>query len=134
LRRQPGPRQLLARRLRRRAAEVPLRPEVHRFRRPLQGQRHRRDRRQRPEHLPEGPRLRQPHLQDHLLRIAAMHSRFHRLSALVVAVGAAFAAPFAVAGVTAEEAKALGTTLTAVGAEKAGNKEGTIPAYTGGLT
>src|SRR6185295_5433028 len=32
------------------------------------------------------------------------------------------------------EAKALGTTLTAIGAEKAGNKDGTIPAYTGGMT
>ena len=39
----------------------------------------------------------------------------------------------AFAAVTAEEAKQLGTTLTAVGAEKAGNKEGTIPEYTGGL-
>jgi len=38
------------------------------------------------------------------------------------------------AAITAEQAKALGTTLTAVGAEKAGNKDGTIPAYTGGLT
>jgi hypothetical protein len=38
------------------------------------------------------------------------------------------------AAVTAEEAKALGTTLTAIGAEKAGNKDGTIPAYTGGIT
>lgn len=38
------------------------------------------------------------------------------------------------AGVTADEAKKLGTTLTAVGAEKAGNKEGTIPEYKGGLT
>jgi hypothetical protein len=38
------------------------------------------------------------------------------------------------AAVTAEEAKKLGTTLTIVGAEKAGNKEGTIPEYTGGLT
>jgi hypothetical protein len=37
------------------------------------------------------------------------------------------------AAVPAEEAKQLGTTLTAVGAEKAGNKEGTIPEYTGGL-
>ena len=36
--------------------------------------------------------------------------------------------------VTADEAKALGTTLTAVGAEKAGNAAGTIPAYSGGLT
>lgn len=34
----------------------------------------------------------------------------------------------------AEEAKRLGTSLTAIGAEKAGNAEGTIPAYTGGLT
>jgi hypothetical protein len=38
------------------------------------------------------------------------------------------------AAVSAEEAKALGTTLTGVGAEKAGNKDGTIPAYTGGNT
>lgn len=35
--------------------------------------------------------------------------------------------------VSAEEAKKLGTTLTAVGAEKAGNADGSIPAYTGGL-
>lgn len=35
--------------------------------------------------------------------------------------------------VSPEEAAKLGTTLTAVGAETAGNKEGTIPAYTGGL-
>jgi hypothetical protein len=40
----------------------------------------------------------------------------------------------AVAGITAEEAKQLGTTLTAVGAEKAANQAGTIPAYSGGLT
>ena len=38
------------------------------------------------------------------------------------------------AAITAEQAKALGTTLTGVGAEKAGNKDGTIPAYTGGLS
>jgi hypothetical protein len=45
------------------------------------------------------------------------------------------AAPLASqAAVSADEAKALGTTLTAIGAEKAGNKDGTIPAYTGGLT
>ncbi|RJF95718.1 DUF1329 domain-containing protein [Noviherbaspirillum saxi] len=47
---------------------------------------------------------------------------------LSAAIGIAHAA------VTAEEAKKLGTTLTLVGAEKAGNKEGTIPEYTGGLT
>lgn len=37
----------------------------------------------------------------------------------------------AVAAVTAEEAEQLGTTLMPWGAEKAGNKEGTIPAWTG---
>jgi len=36
--------------------------------------------------------------------------------------------------VSAEEAKKLGTTLTPFGAQKEENKEGTIPAYTGGLT
>ena len=36
--------------------------------------------------------------------------------------------------VSADEAKALGTTLTPIGAEKAANAAGTIPAYTGGLT
>jgi Protein of unknown function (DUF1329) len=39
----------------------------------------------------------------------------------------------ALAGVSADEAKQLGTALTLFGAEKAGNKEGTIPEYTGGL-
>lgn len=38
------------------------------------------------------------------------------------------------AAVSDAEAKSLGATLTAVGAEKAGNKDGTIPEYTGGLT
>ena len=38
------------------------------------------------------------------------------------------------AGVSPEEAKKLGTDLTRVGAEKAANADGTIPAYTGGLT
>ena len=32
------------------------------------------------------------------------------------------------AGVSADDARQLGTTLTATGAEKAGNKDGTIPA------
>ena len=45
----------------------------------------------------------------------------------------ALAAP-ALAAVSAEEAKQLGTTLTEFGALKAGNAEGTIPPYTGGLT
>lgn len=56
-----------------------------------------------------------------------------RLSFLALASLAAFANPVR-AAVSAEEAKALGTTLTEFGAIKAGNKEGTIPEYTGGLT
>jgi hypothetical protein len=38
------------------------------------------------------------------------------------------------AGVSSEEANKLGTTLTGVGAEMAGSSDGTIPAYSGGLT
>jgi len=40
----------------------------------------------------------------------------------------------ALAAVSPEEAAQLGTTLTPVGAEKAGNAAGTIPAWDGGLT
>lgn len=40
----------------------------------------------------------------------------------------------ATAAVSPEEAAALGTTLTPLGAEKAGNKAGTIPEWTGGIT
>jgi hypothetical protein len=43
-------------------------------------------------------------------------------------------APFSFGAVSPEEAAQLGTTLTGVGAEKAGNKDGAIPPYTGGLT
>lgn len=52
------------------------------------------------------------------------------IAAAIVAAwsGATMAAP------SAEEIKQLGTTLTLWGAEKAGNKEGTIPEYTGGVT
>jgi hypothetical protein len=56
-----------------------------------------------------------------------------KLSWLAATLALAFSAT-AQAGVSAEEAKALGTTLTPIGAEKAANKDGTIPAYTGGLT
>ena len=52
---------------------------------------------------------------------------------LIAATLAAFAGG-ALAAVTAEEAKQLGSNLTPIGAEKAGNKDGTIPEYTGGLT
>ncbi|MDP9654464.1 UNVERIFIED_ORG: hypothetical protein J2W87_002383 [Pseudomonas putida] len=38
------------------------------------------------------------------------------------------------AAVSAQEAAKLGTSLTQVGAEKAGNADGSIPAYNGGLT
>lgn len=44
------------------------------------------------------------------------------------------ASQFAVAAVSAEEAAKLKSELTPLGAEKAGNKEGTIPAWTGGET
>ena len=42
-------------------------------------------------------------------------------------------AGFAFATATPEEAEQLGKNLTMIGAEAAGNKDGTIPAYTGGL-
>src|SRR5512138_3434549 len=58
-----------------------------------------------------------------------MHAR-----TLVVAALFALAAPAASRALTAEEAKQLGTTLTEIGAERAGNAEGTIPPYEGGLT
>jgi len=38
------------------------------------------------------------------------------------------------AAVSADEARALGSTLTEFGATKAGNADGSIPAYTGGLS
>ncbi|MBS0441607.1 MAG: DUF1329 domain-containing protein [Proteobacteria bacterium] len=53
---------------------------------------------------------------------------------LLAALVAAAIPTLATAGVSADEAKALGTTLTPIGAEKAGNKDGTIPAWSGGLT
>src|SRR5258707_13461395 len=53
---------------------------------------------------------------------------------IIVAALMSLSAPASWAAVSADESKQLGTTLTAVGAEKAGNKEGTIPEYTGGLT
>ncbi|MHA7598809.1 DUF1329 domain-containing protein [Alicycliphilus sp. T452] len=52
---------------------------------------------------------------------------------LVLAIASAVGGG-AFAGVSADDAKKLGTSLTAVGAEKGANKDGSIPAYTGGLT
>ena len=54
-----------------------------------------------------------------------------RQSLMALAI-ASLTAGSARAAVSADEAKQLGTTLTAIGAEKAANKDGTIPAYTGG--
>ena len=47
---------------------------------------------------------------------------------------AASATGSALAGVTAQEAAALKSTLNPLGGEQAGNKDGSIPAWTGGLT
>jgi hypothetical protein len=47
---------------------------------------------------------------------------------------ASIATQAALGAVTADEAKKLGTTLTEWGAEKGANADGSIPAYTGGLT
>ncbi|WP_244817679.1 DUF1329 domain-containing protein [Caballeronia sp. Lep1P3] len=55
---------------------------------------------------------------------------FQLLAAGVVTAHAAGA----FAAVSADEAKQLGTTLTAFGAEKAGSSDGAIPEYSGGLT
>src|SRR4051812_26955139 len=52
---------------------------------------------------------------------------------IALTVGAAFAAP-AFAQLSAADAGKLGTTLTPLGAEKAGNAAGTIPAWDGGIT
>ena len=52
---------------------------------------------------------------------------------LVVILGLVYTG-IAIGAISAEEAAQLGTVLTGVGAEKEGNKEGTIPAYTGGIT
>ena len=55
-----------------------------------------------------------------------------RKTLMAVAIASLAAGP-ALAAVSAEEARQLGTTLTPTGAEKAGNKDGTIPEYTGGI-
>ncbi|MDE2150407.1 MAG: DUF1329 domain-containing protein, partial [Gammaproteobacteria bacterium] len=56
-----------------------------------------------------------------------------RLAWLLGAASLCLLAGQAAAEVSAAKAAALGKTLTPVGAEKAGNKDGTIPAWTGGL-
>src|SRR5512133_2048521 len=56
-----------------------------------------------------------------------------KISTMVIAVATTLAAG-AQAAVTAEEAAKLKTTLTPMGAERAGNKDGSIPAWDGGFT
>src|SRR5256885_5333318 len=51
---------------------------------------------------------------------------------LLAAMAGALAAPVAQAAVSAEEAAKLKTTLTPLGAERAGNKDGSIPPWEGG--
>lgn len=60
----------------------------------------------------------------------------YRKTVLVVAMStmAIMAGGFAHAGISADEARQLGSSLTLVGAEKGANRDGSIPAYTGGLT
>ncbi len=56
---------------------------------------------------------------------------------LATVIAAAMLANAAMAKVSAEDAKKLGisgTPLTPLGAERAGNAAGTIPAWTGGIT
>lgn len=57
-----------------------------------------------------------------------------KTSVLTAAVAAAAFSGGAFAAVSASEAAALGQSLTPMGAVKAGNAAGTIPAWTGGLT
>jgi hypothetical protein len=57
----------------------------------------------------------------------------HIIAAAAVAV-AALLPPAAQSAVSAEEAAKLKTTLTPMGAERGANKDGTIPAWDGGLT
>jgi hypothetical protein len=55
----------------------------------------------------------------------------HMKKTILCAAVAALLSSSAYAKVTADEAKQLGTTLTEIGAEKAGNASGTIPAFAG---
>ena len=83
-----------------------------------------------------GPRLRGLHLQDHAVSALQTFAKEHTMKfAKTLLAGALLAAlGTAQAKVGPDEAKLLGTKLTRVGAEMAGNADGTIPAYTGGLT
>jgi hypothetical protein len=60
--------------------------------------------------------------------------KFSQLSKVAFGVALSLSCATAFSAVTADEAKVLGTTLTPMGADPKGNADGTIPAYTGGLT
>lgn len=60
-----------------------------------------------------------------------MHSKFKSYAVCALVAATAVAMPHAAHAATAEEIKALGTTLTPMGAEKEGNKDGSIPPYAG---
>ncbi len=53
---------------------------------------------------------------------------------IAVAFFTAFTSTHLAAKISADEANRLGQDLTPIGAEKAGNKDGSIPAWTGGIT
>jgi len=55
-------------------------------------------------------------------------------SGILMTAGLVLSAQIALAAATPEEAKQLGANLTPIGAERAGNAAGTIPAWDGGLT
>ena len=61
-------------------------------------------------------------------------SKLKYLTLFIVSILTMCYAQFSFGAISPEEAAKLGTTLTGVGAEKAGNREGTIPPYAGGLT
>lgn len=61
------------------------------------------------------------------------HASIARASRIALAL-AVMLAPAAQAAVTEQEAAQLGKSLTPVGAERAGNKDGTIPEWKGGVT
>ena len=61
------------------------------------------------------------------------HAKIARAGGLALALAVLYALPGG-AAVSEQEAAQLGKTLTPVGAEKAANKDGTIPEWTGGVT
>ncbi|KZN33276.1 hypothetical protein N474_09195 [Pseudoalteromonas luteoviolacea CPMOR-2] len=59
---------------------------------------------------------------------------FRKPTILAASIMTIMAAPIAVAKMTAEEVARLGNDLSPIGAEIAGNADGSIPAWTGGIT